>query len=69
MRRYPIIGFIIVFLFIVGIIFVILRIFSILYYNWWLITSPLWIDGLFIIILAIWIFNTNETIENIEYLN
>jgi hypothetical protein len=61
MKSKPILGLLIVFLGTKGVILIILKLLGIILWPWLWVTSPIWIDFILIIILAIWVYNVYNT--------
>jgi hypothetical protein len=65
MKSKPVLGLIIVLLYLIGLVFLVLRIFNVIEWNWIWVTCPIWIDFIFCIILSIWIIGVCKLIDEI----
>jgi hypothetical protein len=65
MKSKPILGLLIVFLGTKGVILIILKLLGIILWPWLWVTSPIWIDFILIIVLAIWVYK----VYNFESIN
>jgi hypothetical protein len=66
MKSKPILGLLIVFLGTKGVILIILKFLGIILWPWLWVTSPIWIDFILIIVLAIWVYNVYNTVESLN---